>query len=78
MKGFFKIESIPGVMFLNGTSFKDCKLINNNLTLKEYNKAIGKKSEKIILSDKKDKTKKTDKSRILDKKIDNQDNRFDK
>jgi hypothetical protein len=62
MKGFFKIDSIPGVMFLNGTSFEDCKRINNMLTLEEYNKAIGKKSEKIKLSDKKDKTKKSDKS----------------
>lgn len=83
MKGFFRIESIPDVMFLfNHTTFEDCKLIKNDLTKKEYDEAISDyrklhfKSEKKVISDKKLKTKIKDKS--LTDKIDKEENRFEK
>lgn len=64
---FFKLPSVPGVMFLKGSSFDDCKKINANLSLKEFNKATGVKEikvkkEKVKLSDKRDKRKLEDKS----------------
>ena len=61
-KGFFKLEGID-VMFLNGTSFEDCRQFKPDLTIKEYNKAIGKKEVK------KEKVKYSDKS--LKKNFDN-------
>ena len=67
MEKFFKLKSIPGVMFLNGTSFNECKVINNALTLKEYNEANGIKKEKVKMSDKKEKFKPENKSKHKEK-----------
>jgi len=44
-KGFFEINGLD-VMFLNGTSFEDCRQFKPDLTISEYNKAIGKKEVK--------------------------------
>lgn len=47
-KGFFMLPSIKTVQFLNGTSFKECRMYNGHLTIEEYNKAIGVKEKKAI------------------------------
>lgn len=62
VKGFFFIGDFD-VMFLNGTSFNECKQVKNDLTIDEYNKAIGKKEvkKKSFKKDIKDKSFKIDK-----------------
>jgi hypothetical protein len=63
LKGFFFIEGLD-VMFLDGTPFNECKQIKNDLTIEEYNKAIGKivksKVKKSFKKDIKDKSLKVD------------------
>lgn len=63
-KGFFLLPSIPGIQFLLGTTYKECKQYNGALTLKEYNEVNGikTKKEKPKLSNKKFKGKLEDKS----------------
>jgi hypothetical protein len=62
VKGFFFIDGFD-VMFLNGTSFNKCKQVKNDLTITEYNKAIGKKE---VVKKKSSKVKKEDKSFKID------------
>jgi len=63
-KGFFKIPGLD-VMFLNGTSFEQVRLFKNDLTIEEYNLAIGKKVVKKSL--KKDFEDKSLKKKFSDK-----------
>ena len=60
-KGFFILDSVPGVQFLNGTSFKECRQHNGHLTLKEYNEANEIKEVK--------KVEKSEKINIVDKRL---------
>lgn len=47
------LPSIPNVGFFEWNTYEECKLYNQNLTIEEYNKAFGIKTEKKDLSDKK-------------------------